>query len=255
MKSSVMAYTVGEVSKITKVSVRALHHWDEIGLVHPSRRSPKGYRLYTDDDLDRLQQVLFFRELGFRLEDIAVALADPAFDRRQALLSHRALLSERVAHARALLDLVDRSLRAMDGGEIMSAEEKFEAFGEFDPAVHEAEAEARWGQTPAFAEAKRRTAGYRAADWKAMRAEADALSEALARLLETGVPATDARATELAERHRQHVDRWFYPCSTQIHLGLGELYVNDPRFTASYDRVRPGLARYLRDAIVANAAR
>src|ERR1700733_13022274 len=128
MKSLVMAYTVGEVGKLAKVSVRALHHWDEIGLVVPSRRSPKGYRLYTDGDLDRLQQVLFYRELGFRLEDIAATLADPAFDRREALRSHRALLSQRVEHARTLVELVDRALRAMNGEEAMKAEEKFEGF-------------------------------------------------------------------------------------------------------------------------------
>jgi DNA-binding transcriptional MerR regulator len=250
MSTSVMAYTVGEVSKIAKVSVRALHHWDEIGLVKPSRRSPKGYRLYTDDDLDRLQQVLFFRELGFRLEDIVATLADPAFDRREALRSHRALLSQRVEHARALLELVDRTLRAMNGEEAMRPEDKFEAF---DPSKYQDEAAQRWGDTPAFAESLKRTKQYTPDDWKRMRAEADEISEALAERLAAGVPATNARATALAEAHRQHIDRWFYPCSHEIHVGLGEMYVNDPRFAAGYERVREGLAAYLRDAIRANA--
>ena len=173
MSASVMAYTVGEVSKIAKVSVRALHHWDEIGLVVPSRRSPKGYRLYTDDDLDRLQQVLFYRELGFRLEDIATTLADPAFDRPEALRSHRALLLQRVEHARALLELVDRTLRAMNGEEAMKAEEKFEGF---DATKFEAEARERWGSTPQYAEAERRKKRYTDADWKRMQSEVDAIT-------------------------------------------------------------------------------
>lgn len=251
MSTFVMAYTVGEVSRIAKVSVRALHHWDEIGLVVPSRRSPKGYRLYSGDDLDRLQQVLFFRELGFRLEEIAAAMADPAFDRREALRSHRALLAERVEHARALLDLVDRTLRAMNGEETMQPEEKFEAF---DPSRYEDEAQQRWGQTPAYAEAKKRTARYSQSDWKTIRAEADAISTALAALMDARVAASDARATALAEAHRAHIDRWYYPCSREIHLGLGEMYVDDPRFEATYDRVRTGLAAYLRDAIRAASA-
>jgi DNA-binding transcriptional MerR regulator len=241
-----MAYTVGEVSKLAKVSVRALHHWDEIGLVVPSRRSHKGYRLYTDDDLDRLQQVLFYRELGFRLEDIAATLADPAFDRREALRSHRALLSERVEHARALLDLVDRTLRAMNG-ETMSAEAKFEGF---DATKFEAEAKERWGATPQYAEAERRKKQYTEADWKRLQSEADAISQALARLMDARVPPTDPRATALAEKHRLHIDRWFYPCSREIHASLGEMYVSDPRFAAHYDRIREGLAPYLRDAIL-----
>ena len=247
MKSSVMAYTVGEVSKIAKVSVRALHHWDEIGLVVPSRRSSKGYRLYTDGDLDRLQQVLFFRELGFRLEDIVATLADPAFDRREALQSHRALLSERVEHARALLDLVDRTLRAMNGEEAMKAEEKFEGF---DATKFEAEARERWGTTAEYAEAERRKKKYTDADWKRMQAESDAITKALAELMDAKVAPTDARASALAEQHRAHIDRWFYPCSREIHVSLGEMYVNDARFAAHYDRVRPGLAVYLRDTIL-----
>jgi DNA-binding transcriptional MerR regulator len=253
MNTSVMAYTVGEVAKIAKVSVRALHHWDEIGLVKPSRRSPKGYRLYTDSDLDRLQQVLFFRELGFRLEDIVANVADPAFDRRAALNAHRALLSERVEHARALLDLVDRTLRAMDGEETMSPEDKFEAFGSFDPDAHEAEVRARWGETASYREASKRTQRYTKDDWAMLRAEADATNVALAALMTEGVAPSDARAMALAEQHRLHVDRWFYPCSYAIHVGLGAMYADDPRFAAHYDRVRDGLARYLRDAIEANA--
>jgi DNA-binding transcriptional MerR regulator len=200
MKTSVMAYTVGEVMKIAKVSVRALHHWDEIGLVKPSRRSAKGYRLYTDDDLDRLQQVLFYRELGFRLEDIATTMADPAFDRREALRSHRVLLAQRVEHARALLDLVDRALHAMDGEETMRPEEKFEAF---DPAKYEDEARERWGTTASYAEAQKRTKRYTEDDWKELRAEADAITAGLAALMEANVPPDDPRATSLAEKlHR-----------------------------------------------------
>jgi DNA-binding transcriptional MerR regulator len=250
-----MSHTVGEVAKIAKVSVRALHHWDEIGLVKPSGRSRAGYRLYTASDLDRLQQVLFFRELGFRLEDIARTLADPAFDRRRALVTQRALLLERLERSRALVALVDRTLREMDGEETMPSktkmkpEEKFEAFGEHDPEAYEAEAEARWGETESFRISRERTARYSKDDWKKIRAEADRIHAALADAMARGLSPDAPEVRALAEEHRQHIDRWFYPCSPAMHAGLGRMYVDDPRFAATYERVREGLAAFLRDAI------
>src|SRR4051812_37177691 len=121
-----MTYTVGELASLARVSIRALHHYDEIGLLRPSGRSGAGYRLYTAPDLQRLQQVLFFRELGFKLEEIQRILADPGFDRRQTLVAHRALLAERAERARALVDLVDRTLKALGDDDTMNPEEMFE---------------------------------------------------------------------------------------------------------------------------------
>lgn len=247
-----MTYTVGDLASLARVSVRTLHHYDEIGLLRPSGRSGAGYRLYTAGDLQRLQQVLFFRELGVRLDEIARILADPGFDRRQTLIAQRALLAERAERARALVDLVDRTLKALEDDDTMKPEEMFEGF---DPAKYEDEATAKWGQTEAFAESKRRTSRYTKDDWAKLKAEADANVEALARAMDEGVAPTEARAMDLAEQHRLHLERWFYPCPTTFHVELGEMYVADPRFTANYDRIREGLAAYLRDAIQANAAR
>src|SRR5258708_39401645 len=104
-----MAYTVGEVARMAGVSVRTLHHYDEIGLVQPSSRTDAGYRLYTPRDLERLQQVLFHRELGFALEEIARMLADPAFDRRRAPVARRALLGKRAGQAQTALTLIGKT--------------------------------------------------------------------------------------------------------------------------------------------------
>jgi DNA-binding transcriptional MerR regulator len=238
-----MTYTVGDVSRIARISVRALHHYDEIGLVRPSARSGAGYRLYTEADLERLQQVLFFRELGFKLEDIAAALADKQFDRRKALVAQRAMLAERAERARALVDLIDKTIEALDGGTTMKPEEMF---------AYEEEAKARWGSTPQYAESKRRTSAYTKDDWSEIRAEADAITEAFAQAAEAGVAPSDARATAIAERHRAHIDRWFYPCSHAIHRALGAMYVADERFAANYERRKEGLAQYICDAIAAN---
>jgi MerR family transcriptional regulator, thiopeptide resistance regulator len=247
-----MTYTVGDLASLARVSVRTLHHYDEIGLLRPSGRSGAGYRLYTAPDLQRLQQVLFFRELGFKLDEILRILSDPGFDRRQTLVAQRALLAERAERARALVDLVDRTLKALEEDDTMNPEETFEGF---DPAPYEEETKAWWGTTEAYAESKRRTSRYTKDDWKKMAAESRATVEELAQAMDDGVAPTDARAMDLAEAHRAHLERWFYACPPAMHVGLGEMYVADPRFAAVYDERRAGLAEFLRAAIHANAAR
>ncbi len=137
-------HTVGEVAKLARVSVRALHHYDEIGLLQPSGRTEAGYRLYTDGDIERLQQVLFFRELGFALEDVARILRDPHFDRRQALIAQRAMLVEKGERLKSMVALVDRTLDSLGKGIVMSTEELFDA--NFDAAAYDEEAKTRWGK-------------------------------------------------------------------------------------------------------------
>ena len=247
-----MHHKIGHVARVARLSVRALRHYDDIGLVRPTGRSEAGYRLYTDADLERLQTVLFFRELGFRLEDIRRLLESPGFDRRRALIEQRARLRENADRATALVRLVERTIRNLEGEETMTPEEMFEGF---DPSRYEEEVEGRWGKTAPYAESARRTKGYTKDDWTALRAEADAITAAFAEAMEEGVPPGDSRATDLAERHRLHIDRWFYPCPPRMHVGLGEMYVADARFAASYEKHRPGLTAYLLEAFRANASR
>lgn len=247
-----MPYTVSQVARMTRLSVRALHHYDEIGLLAPSARTEAGYRLYCDRDLERLQQILFFRELAFPLEEIRRILDDPEFDRRAALLMQRSMLEERASHARALIDAVDRALEALEGGTPLKSEEMFDAF---DPSRYEDEVRERWGDTESYRESSRRTKGYSKEDWSAIRAEQREITRAFGDQMEAGTPPDAEAAMDLAERHRLHIDRRFYPCSHGMHRGLGEMYVEDVRFRASYEEVRTGLATYMRDAIRANAAR
>lgn len=126
-------------------------------------------------------------------------------------------------------------------------------FDGFDHHNYEEEARERWGHTEAYRESTRRAAGYREADWREIRAESDAIVRAFAELMADGAPATGAAARAVAERHRQHISRWFYPCPPEMHRGLGEMYVADERFAQNYENVAPGLAEYVREAIVANA--
>lgn len=244
---------VGEVAALAHLTIRTLHHYDSIGLLRPSGRSEAGYREYTEQDLERLQTVLLYRELGFGLGEIRDLLADPGFDRREALRAQRAQLARRSGQLDAMIALIDKTLAAMDEGIPMERTDMFEAFGDFDPAEHEAETQARWGETDAYRESARRARQYTKDDWRRFKAESDAVNEAVAALMDAGVAPDDPRAMDAAERHRLLVDSWFYPCPPEMHEHLGRMYVEDGRFTATYERIRPGMAVYLRDAIAANA--
>lgn len=137
----------------------------------------------------------------------------------------------------------------------MDANDMFEAFGDFDPKEYEKEAEERWGNTDAYKESARRTKRYTKEDWIEVHKETEAVNEALSALLDAGVPADDPRAMDQAEQHRLNIDKRFYPVSYEMHVGLAEMYIADPRFAANYEKVHEGLAQYMHDAILANARR
>jgi DNA-binding transcriptional MerR regulator len=250
-----MDLKVSEVAKLAGVSVRTLHHYDEIGLVSPSARSEAGYRLYAPADIERLQQVLFFRELDFALEEIQRIVTDPDFELGAALRLQRRLLEERAIRAKALIAAVDAAIDALEKGTTMTPQEKLGVFGDFNPEEHEAEAEQRWGETEAYKESMRRTKSYRKQDWETIRGEAAGIYKDLAALMNGGAAPTSPEAMDAAERHRGHITRWFYPCSLEIHRGLGEMYASDPRFTVNVDKFAAGLSGYCRAAFAANADR
>ncbi|MGW4894968.1 MerR family transcriptional regulator [Kitasatospora sp. NPDC004240] len=248
-------YSVGEVAKVAKVTVRTLHHYDEIGLLSPEGRTAAGYRRYRDTDLDRLQQILFYRELGFPLEEIAAILDDGSVHPTEHLRRQHHLLTERIRHLQDLAAAVEHAMEARKMGIQLTPEEKFEVFGEDYREEWEAEAEQRWGGSDAWKESQRRTATYGKADWQRIQAEGEALNARLAQAFTAGLAADSGEAMDLAEVHRAQITENFYDCPYEMHRCLGEMYVADPRFTATYDKVAPGLALWLRDAITANADR
>ncbi|MEV7025860.1 MerR family transcriptional regulator [Kitasatospora sp. NPDC093558] len=248
-------YSVGAVAKIAKVTVRTLHHYDEIGLLSPAGRTRAGYRRYVDTDLDRLQQILFYRELGFPLEEIAAILDDDSVSPSEHLRRQHRLLTDRIKHLQDLAAAVEHAMEARRMGVQLTPEEKFEIFGEDYKEEWEQEAEERWGDTAAWAESQRRTGAYDKADWQRIQAEMTDLNARLAEAVAAGEPADGTLAMDLAEEHRQHICRNFYDCTFTIHRGLAGLYVSDPRWTAAYEKTAPGLAQWLHDAMLANAAR
>ncbi|MFF2849811.1 MerR family transcriptional regulator [Streptomyces sp. NPDC058001] len=250
-----MSYSVGQVAGFAGVTVRTLHHYDEIGLLTPGGRSHAGHRRYGDADLDRLQQILFYRELGFPLEEVAVLLDDPDADPREHLRRQHELLTARIEKLRRMASAVETAMEARKMGINLTPEEKFEVFGDFDPDAYADEAEQRWGSTDAYAESQRKAASYTKEDWARIQAESDALTRRFVALMEAGEPAESEAATDAAEDHRGWIAQHHYPCPYEMHVCLGEMYVTDERFTRNIDKAKPGLAAYQRAAILANAAR
>jgi DNA-binding transcriptional MerR regulator len=246
-------YSVGQVARIAGVTVRTLHHYDEIGLLPPSGRAANGYRTYTAVDVARLQRVLSWRELGFDLEQVAALVVtdgSPAAVTEQLREQHTLLLT-RIDRLQAVARTVQKTLEAHEMGINLTPEEMLEVFGDHDPTEHAEEARQRWGGTDAYQESHRRVSTYTKDDWLQIRREGDEVPQAFAAALRAGLPADSPEALAAARAQREHISRWFYEVTPEVHQGLAQMYVADERFAQNYDAVEPGLAQYVSDAILA----
>jgi DNA-binding transcriptional MerR regulator len=250
-----LTYSVGHVAELTGVTVRSLHHYDAIGLLAPSRRSGAGYRLYDASDLERLQQILFYRELGFALDDIGAILRDPAMGPGAHLLRQHGLLTERIERLQAMVVAVEYAMEVQQMGISLTPEERFEVFGDWSPDDYVEEAKERWGGGDAYLQSQGRTSGYTKEDWLKIKQEAADIDQRFVSALSAGTSADSEEAMVIAEEHRQQITRNFYDCSYGMHRGLAEMFVTDPRFRARYDEIAPGLAEYVAAALRANADR
>jgi DNA-binding transcriptional MerR regulator len=250
-------YLVKEVAALSGVTVRALHHYDELGLLTPNARTAAGYRLYSDDDLLRLQQILIGRELGLSLEAIRRSLDDPGFDRRAALVVQRAELAARAERAEDMVRAIDAALAALEDGEDEEGTnvDMKKIFDGFDPDQYADEAKQRWGHADSYKISAQRTKSYTEADWRKYKDEQAAIYADAFAALTAGATPDDPRAMNVAERHRLSIDRWFYPCSPKMHAGLADMWEADQRFAANIDKHGAGLTKFLAAAVRANAAR
>ena len=253
MSNSPGGYTVGRLAELAHVTVRTLHHYDEIGLLSPSDRSSAGYRRYHDADLERLQQILYYRELGFSLEEIAEIIDDPHADATGHLRRQHELLTGRLKRLQEMVDAVEFAMEATKVGINLTPEERFEVFGDFNPDDYAEETKERWGDTDAYAESNRRTSQYSKADWQRFNEEQADWGRRITAVMAAGLEATSPEALALAEEHRTQISRWFYECSYEMQTGLADMYLADERFMATYEKIAPGLTQYLHDAIHANA--
>jgi len=244
-------YQIHEVSDLAGVSVRTLHHYDHIGLLVPESATPAGYRLYSDTDVERLQHILFFRELGFTLKETGNLLDSPGFDRRRAYEAHLDMLLLKRKRLDDMIGTVERAMSALEGGKSMK---KDEMFGSFDmSAVEEAkkkyseEARQKWGKTDAWKESQKRTSRYSEADWKRIQEEGNRIFAGFARL--RGTDPASQEVQDLVDAWRSHISENFYSCSVEILRGLGEMYTADERFLKNIDAHGEGTAELMSKAI------
>ena len=249
------ALTVGQVAEQFDVTVRTLHHYDEIGLLVPSERSRAGYRLYDGGDITRLQHVVVYRRLGFALEEIALLLDDASADVGEHLRRQRDAVMSRLDEMQDLVTAIDRALEKEMSGVNLTKQEQKELFGEGFSEEYAQEAEQRWGDTDAWKQSQKRTSKYTKEDWVQIKAEGEASSLAFVAAMDAGLAATSEEAMDAAEQARQQIDKWFYDITPDFHRNLGDMYLADPRFTKTYEDIKPGMAQYVRDAIHANADR
>ena len=247
-----MEYTVKALADLAGVTPRTLRWYDQTGLLKPLRTTEAGYRLYGPKQLDRLQDILFYRELGLDLASIRTILDDPAFDRQAALQSHLTELKARRARLDELILTVQRTIDNIQGGTKMTDQENFEAFKRRVVAANEAafgqEIRQRYGDE----EADRANACVLALtqeEYTAWKALGDEILQALTAAVQAGAAPAGPEGQRIAQLHRRWLSYSWEAYTPQAHAGLAELYVSDPRFTAYYDREVPGCAAFLRDAV------
>ena len=247
-----MEYTVKALAELAGVTPRTLRWYDQIGLLKPLRTTEAGYRLYGPKQLDRLQDILFYRELGLDLASIRTILDDPAFDRQAALQSHLTELKDRRARLDELILTVQRTIDNIKGGTKMTDQEKFEAFKRNAVAAMEAAHGAESRQKYGDAEVDRANACVLALtqeEYTAWKALGDEILQALTAAVQAGAAPAGPEGQRIAQLHRRWLSYSWEAYTSQAHAGLAELYVSDPRFTAYYDREVSGCAAFLRDAV------
>lgn len=258
MTQTQQTWTVGPAARLVGTTVRSLHHYDEVGVVRPSGRSPSGYRVYTEADLDRLREVLVWRELGFGLEAIPALLAGERAERLALLLQQVGAVSARIDRLQQVWAALEEEVRVMSGGLRLTQEEKRELFGdEWTEREDEwaAESEQRWGDSDAYRASAARTARYTKDDWERVKVEMTSLQEQFVALLRAGAAADGDSAVAVAEQARQVNGRWFYEMGGEMQVGLGRMFLDDPRFAAQYEEQAEGLAAFVSAAYVANGTR
>lgn len=242
--------TVKQLSQLAGVTPRTLHHYDQIGLLKPSHVGENGYRYYGEESLLRLQQILFYRELGLPLEDIKRIMGRRDFDVLSALEGHRTELDKRIERLRHLITTVDHTIEHLKGQKEMSNRQLFEAFSDEQQAEYEKEIAHKYDPAT-VKESQRKWKSYSAADKQRIGEEGNEAYQALLAAMTKGPASPEAWAG--IERWRKHIEYFWVPNDEQL-VGLAELYNDDPRFKANFDKIDPGLAPFMREAVRAYVA-
>jgi len=240
-----MSYTVKQLSDLADVSIRTLHYYDEVGLLKPESVGANGYRYYGEESLLRLQQILFYRELGLDLSSIKEIITRPGFDVQSALESHRKSLQGRVERLNRLLATVDDTILHLKGKKEMSKKQLFEAFSDEQQEKYEKEAERMYD--PAIVKASnKKWKAYTAQEKQHIADEGNQVYEDLVAAMPKGAASPEVQA--IIERWRKHMDYFWTPSLDQLN-GLAELYNANPHFKTNFDKIDPRLAEFMRKAV------
>lgn len=239
-----MEYTVNQLAKIAGVSVRTLHYYDEIGLLKPSYIRENGYRCYEEKELLKLEQILFFKELEFPLEDIIRIITASDFNTLEALAEQRKFLELKKARINSLISTIDKTINTLKGGEKIMNNTKATTQDQIEE--YKKEAKKRWGNTDAYKQSEERTKHWTQEDYKRLTEDANKFTQKFADTMDKGFDSSEFQS--LIAKHYQSMGM-FYDCSVEMYRKLGEMYVSDSRFKAFYDKYRPGLAEFMQKAI------
>ncbi|WP_338780630.1 MerR family transcriptional regulator [Metabacillus sp. FJAT-52054] len=246
-----MEYTVQKLAEMAGITARTLRYYDEIGILKPARMNSSGYRIYGLAEVDRLQQILFYRELDVSLEQIQEILSDPHFNGAKALIEHRKKLLEKRKQLDLLISNVEKSISAGEGRITMSDQEKFEGFKQSmideNEAKYGKEIRQKYGEET-VKRSNEKFENMTKEQYEEVAKLEQEVKTALAEAFKKGDPSS-AAAQKTAELHKQWLMYYWADYSSEAHAGLADMYAEDDRFKAYYDEKEPGLAEFLRDAI------
>lgn len=245
-----MAYTVKALATLSAVSVRTLHWYDEIGLLKPSSKGANQYRYYEEKDLMRLQQILFFKELGFSLDDIQKLLSQNDFDNIKALKSHRKILENEITRQNNLIVTIDKTIQHLRGKQAMKDEELYYGFDKARQKEYEQYLVKYQGLAAEklLFDSKKRTAKWDKDEWDAVKNEGDKIHKGLAEAIECGLKPDSDKVQEIIHQHFLMIQR-FYDVNKEIYVGLTELYAQHPDFKKFFDVYHPKMIKFIGEAM------
>lgn len=241
-------YTVQKLAKLAGVSVRTLHHYDQIGLLSPSRNEDNGYRVYGQKELARLQQIMLFKELEFPLDQIQQIIDAPTYEPIKALEDQKKILTAKKQRLTRLINTIEQMINAQKRGEHMNDQDMFKPFSMEEMNELQEEAKKRWGESEAWKQSQERTKHWTKEDYKRIAEDGKKFTQKLADVFTAGTPIESDEVQQLIDQHHAGIEV-FYDCPLDMYRNLGQMYIDDPRFTAYYDKFAPGLAVFVRDAI------
>ena len=241
-----MSYTVQQLAKLAGVSVRTLHHYDQIGLLKPARVEKNGYRKYEERELLQLQQILFFRELEFPLEEITRVMTAPGFDLKAALNDQRKLIELKKKRLNGLIKTIDKTISKLNQKNQMKDEELYGSFNKDEMNQYAEEAKQRWGNTEAYKQSQERYAKMSKEDIQKFKEDGEKWCAKMATMMD--LDPAGAEVQEMIAGHYNALRVWYEP-NLKMYRGLADMYVDDARFTAYYDKHAVGLAKFMREAM------